>query len=527
MSDFNGIVFDTRQTSKSRRRLGKGKRASVDEDSSSTNVTDLHVQRKSRRNDSNDESYHTVGTMAILPGIDKCFVGARKGTKGLRRALKKYRGRVSFVPTPLEVDTFKKEILHLDPTSKDILELTQRYLDMNALGWLWQMQQDFNVLLFGVGCKRDLLRRFSDEFLHGHQVLMINGNCNNLASNNRVIAALLDKITSSVLKFNDSSNNYINIESYVRKVCDGLDDHYSREILKDKSDLLDHDADSITGDQNDEDLRVIHQQSDLEASNSQRKESMNTLALNSSRPTSQPSSSALSKLYSITGQKNRERQSHKQSKLYILVNSIDGESLRSDDSQLCLSLLAACSSISIIATADNLNTPILWNPLMLSNFRWINSHVPTYRDYVVDTLKDLNSIRGKNDVLSGTKALEYIYKSLTKRHDELIALLASDALKQHETGMKKPTKEKEKPAKTANIVESTLVAHYLGISMEDLLVETTKKIIARSTAELNVLLKELVDHKLVTKEIDSSRRYRIMIMLPIEELRRAVSRRKN
>ena len=32
MSDFNGIVFDTRQTSKSRRRLGKGKRASVDED---------------------------------------------------------------------------------------------------------------------------------------------------------------------------------------------------------------------------------------------------------------------------------------------------------------------------------------------------------------------------------------------------------------------------------------------------------------------------------------------------------------
>ena len=155
MSDFSDMIIDTRQTSKSNRRLGKGKRASVQEDSSSTFVTDLHARRKSRRNDSDDESYHTVGTMAILPGIDKCFVGARKGTKGLRRALKKCRGRVSFVPTPLEVDTFKKEILHSDPSSKDILELTQRYLDMNALGWLWQMQQDFNILLFGVGCKPD------------------------------------------------------------------------------------------------------------------------------------------------------------------------------------------------------------------------------------------------------------------------------------------------------------------------------------------------------------------------------------
>ena len=521
MSDFSDMIIDTRQTSKSNRRLGKGKRASVQEDSSSTFVTDLHARRKSRRNDSDDESYHTVGTMAILPGIDKCFVGARKGTKGLRRALKKCRGRVSFVPTPLEVDTFKKEILHSDPSSKDILELTQRYLDMNALGWLWQMQQDFNILLFGVGCKRDLLRRFSDEFLHGHQVLMINGNSNYAANNNRVIATLLDKITSSVLNSNDSSNNYVNIESYVRKVCDGLNDHFSRQIVEDKTGVLDHDADSITGDEDDEDSRVNHQQSDLEASNSERNESMKTLALNASHSTS----SAISKSYHITCEKNLGRPSHKQSKLYILVNSIEGESLRSDESQSCLSLLAACSSISIIATVDNLNASILWNPIMLSNFRWINSHVPTYRNYVVDTLKDLNSTRGKSDVLSGTKALGYIYKSLTKRHDELIALLASDALKQHETGLKKPVVVKAKTANVAN--DSTLLAHYLGISMEDLLIETTKKVIARSTAELNVLLKELIDHKLVTKEIDSSRRYRIMIMLPIEELKKAVSRRKN
>ena len=43
------------------------------------------------------------------------------------------------------------------------------------------------------------------------------------------------------------------------------------------------------------------------------------------------------------------RYAHAKAKLYVVVFAIDGESLVSEECQLCLSLLAACASVSLIA----------------------------------------------------------------------------------------------------------------------------------------------------------------------------------
>lgn len=522
MGDYDEMLFDTRKTSRRKRKLGKGKQSSVLDDSPFRAATEPQLKRSTKAKDGPDEDCRPVGTMAILPGIEKCFVGAKKGARGLQKALKKSRGRVSIYPTAFEVSNFEKLKSNHDPSAKDIQDLSQRYLDMNGLGWLWQMQQDFNILLFGVGCKYELLRKFCDEYLYGHQVLMIDGNSDHSAATNRVISALLDKISSSILNIDDSSHTYLNLESYVRKLCDSLDDHYSREMIEYDGGILCSDVDSISGDQDDEDsLNDLQQSNSITSTKVILEDSV--VILREVTSSSTFSSSTSLKSHKDISQKSRERSSHKRSKLYILVNSIEGESLRSDESQSCLSLLAACSSISIIATADNLNASALWSPLMLSNFRWINSHVPTYKNYASDAKESIHSNGGRSEILGGTKALEYIYKSLTKRHEELITLLANDAINQHENGLKKSSIS-SRLTNTGN--ESNILAHYYGITFEELLIETSKKVIARSSAELNVLLKELTDHKLVSKEADSSRRFRVMILLPINELRKQVNRRK-
>lgn len=100
-------------------------------------------------------------------------------------------------------------------------------------------------------------------------------------------------------------------------------------------------------------------------------------------------------------------------KLYILLNNIDGESLRNDDLQYLLSQIAKIQNISLICSTDNVNTPIFWDAAVLSNFNFMWHNVTTYKSYQTEvSFKDPLSI-GKTDEIIGSKGAKYVLSSLT------------------------------------------------------------------------------------------------------------------
>jgi hypothetical protein len=70
-----------------------------------------------------------------------------------------------------------------------------------------------------------------------------------------------------------------------------------------------------------------------------------------------------------------------QSKLYVVIHDVCGQALSSLISQQCLSLLAACPSVALLACVENLNSLVLWDRSMLANFHWSFEHAPSYRSF--------------------------------------------------------------------------------------------------------------------------------------------------
>jgi Origin recognition complex subunit 2 len=524
--EFEVMKFGTRATSKSRKRLGRGKQSSTVDDAPAASIDNVSQKKiKSKGVSSGAFENPAVGTMAVLRGIDKCFVGARQGAKGLRGALDKNKSRISLTANGGEMDYFETTLTRFDPMLKDRSILVESHLAKNGLSWLWRMQIDFNILLFGVGCKRTLLSKFVQDYLHGNEVLMIDGDSDFSASSNRIIKELLDGICIKILKRQDLWSSCIELESFVKIICDSLDIHYCREVAKKSThkptlgvatnpeathpkSIVDckSERDPLLADFNDPNYAEEEVSVPLNAwSNSNYAIQKRSASLIGCRATTAFPSTR------IADPKWGGRYSHAQAKLYIVVRNIDGESLQSDESQMCLSLLAACSSVSLIATSERLNTPVMWSPQLLSKFRWANYHVPTYESYAFNPT-EVNSLGGgSKEFPGGARALEYIFKSLTKRHEELVSMLARDAIKQCET---------DKPSSSSNGGESCSTASYRGMNIEELLVETSRSVVARSMPELNTLLQELVDHKIVNKAFDSQRKLFVWITLPLHTLRK-------
>ena len=59
--------------------------------------------------------------------------------------------------------------------------------------------------------------------------------------------------------------------------------------------------------------------------------------------------------------------------------------LRSREAQALLSRLAACPCISLLASFDHVNTPLLWDAACLASFNWLHFDVTSYQPYVAET----------------------------------------------------------------------------------------------------------------------------------------------
>eukprot|EP01083_Nonionella_stella_P144680 452132_1 len=112
--------------------------------------------------------------------------------------------------------------------------------------------------------------------------------------------------------------------------------------------------------------------------------------------------------------------------LYILINNIDGKPLRTTQAQIALSLLANSKRIHMIASYDHVRSPLLWDGRMLDQFSWCQRCVHTFRPYSMEGSCVEEVVAGSLE--SRTTGIEYILRSLTPNHREILKVLAEEQL---------------------------------------------------------------------------------------------------
>jgi hypothetical protein len=533
-NEFDGMQFSTRVTSKGRR-LGKGKRSSISED-----TLEPVAKRTSLRI---EEIPKVSGTMAVLPGIDKCFVGARLGAKGLRGALAKAKS-TSLAVNSDEMDHFDQHLSQFDPIREEGPKLIQKYLDKMGIKWLSYMGADFNILIIGFGYKKPLMLKFVEDYLNGSKVLTVDGSLK-ISGGVKAIKVLLDGICIRILKHPNLGSSCLELESYTKLICENLNRLYGREsqdFRKRKFGGYDHSVTeeglSSTGaplydisymrateyeDEDDDD-----NDEDQEHENIMNKGNIFEGGITSGLSIAEPRVGGRKRSAVATSSKSMAssssastgpacptwggRYSHIQGRLYIIVFDLDGECLQSSESQSCMSLLAACSSVSIIANVESVNAPLLWSPQINTNYNWWNNHMPTYQSYPFNASESATMSEKSKDFRGGMKALNAILRCLTERHSQLINLMTFDALKHYDSD----------PENLSGVDGST--GKYPGINVDELLEITTGKLIARNMGELDKLLHELISHKIIRRVMDSSRKNMVALTLPVSMMRELVKK---
>ena len=130
--------------------------------------------------------------------------------------------------------------------------------------------------------------------------------------------------------------------------------------------------------------------------------------------------------------------SPKEGNIYLLIHSIDASSLRKH--QLALSRLAAHPAISVVASADTLVFPLLWDISLRTSFRFLFHDTTTFAPYVaeLDPVEEVNTLLGRSGRRVGGKdGVAYVLRSLPENARNLYRILVAEqlALVETETGI--------------------------------------------------------------------------------------------
>ena len=135
------------------------------------------------------------------------------------------------------------------------------------------------------------------------------------------------------------------------------------------------------------------------------------------------------------------RQLARKQPLYLLIHNIDG--FRSREAQHAISLLLIHSSVQstirtirLVASVDHVSSTILlWDPETTFNFDFIWKEVRTYKPYIDELLKGMESTkarlstRSKRVVVATTESIYEVLSTIAPRPTEVLQVLATLQLK--------------------------------------------------------------------------------------------------
>lgn len=318
-------------------------------------------------------------------------------------------------------------------TYNDLLELIETepikslnlYYEFQFSQWLFELQEDFNLIFYGVGSKRQILFQFLSEFVlpldKKAKCIVVNGY--NLEFNMRILISEIWKIA-----FHKSTP----ASRELREACNFI----HLEFLK---------------------------------------------------------------------VPNRSK------KLYILINNMDGESLRNDDLQYTLSLLARIPQISFVCSIDNLNTPLFWDAAVLSRFNFVWHNLSTFKSYSTEiSFKDPLSI-GKNDEIVGSRGAKYVLGSLTGNAKSLYKNLIFQQIERIDTLIGDDAKMVEN---RGNIKGSNRSA----IPLKEFYEICVSEFIISNDMSFRAILGEFVEHKMCVLTRDTTGLEILYIAFSVNEL---------
>ncbi|EDQ87772.1 uncharacterized protein MONBRDRAFT_26897 [Monosiga brevicollis MX1] len=156
----------------------------------------------------------------------------------------------------------------------------------------------------------------------------------------------------------------------------------------------------------------------------------------------------------------------------LLIHNIDGLMLRNDLAQTILSGLAALPSVSLVASIDHVNAPLLWDQGKLARFSFAWIEATTFAHYKLETAYS-NSILSRTSVVSVAAAV-VVMKSLTHNGRK-----AFWTLLQHQS-------------------DNLDNPNYPGLRFADYLALCQQNFSAHDEARLKAYMTEYRDHQLVT-----------------------------
>jgi len=112
-------------------------------------------------------------------------------------------------------------------------------------------------------------------------------------------------------------------------------------------------------------------------------------------------------------------------RLYIVIHNIDGPTLRGAESQRLLSQLAECPAISLVASMDHVDTPLLWDKGMSNRFNWIWQDATTYAPYMAEAALMPSLLLGRKSEQTGKGAV-MVLMSLTAKARRVFRVLADN-----------------------------------------------------------------------------------------------------
>ena len=113
----------------------------------------------------------------------------------------------------------------------------------------------------------------------------------------------------------------------------------------------------------------------------------------------------------------------------LIIHSLDAPPLRRSHSTLAR--LAAHPCISLLATVDTPNFPLLWDSTLLRQFNWVYHDTTTFSPYRVelDIIEDVNALLGKSGRgVKGREGVAFVLKSLPENARSLFRILVVEQL---------------------------------------------------------------------------------------------------
>ncbi|TID31076.1 hypothetical protein CANINC_000320 [Pichia inconspicua] len=202
---------------------------------------------------------------------------------------------------------------------------------------------------------------------------------------------------------------------------------------------------------------------------------------------------------------------NKNKKLYILMNNIDGQSMRNTDLQSMLSEIARIEQISIICSIDNLVTPVLWDASVLSNYNFVWHNVSTFKSYTTE-VSFLDPLKiGKTDELVGSRGAKYVLNSLTGNAKSLYKNLILQQLEQIDIMLGDDPKMIENRGNMKGSLKCC-------IALRDFYELCVGEFIISNDISFRTILGEFVEHKMCTLTRDTSGMEVLYIAFSVDEL---------